>query len=57
MTNGDVTARDVITDWSSEMANPVLPGHTIVILPPIVISNLLPCDLHFYFKVTVNGFT
>lgn len=28
-----------------------LPGHTVIILPPVVISNLLPCDLHYYVKV------
>ncbi|XP_076807510.1 intermembrane lipid transfer protein VPS13D-like [Clavelina lepadiformis] len=29
---------------------PQLPGHTIIILPPVVISNLLPCELHYYVK-------
>ena len=28
-----------------------LPGHTITILPPITISNLLPCPLNFSIKV------
>nr|XP_018668116.1 vacuolar protein sorting-associated protein 13D [Ciona intestinalis] len=29
---------------------PQLPGHTIIILPTITISNLLPCDLYYYVK-------
>lgn len=32
---------------------PHMPGHTIVVLPPVVVSNLLPCDLHYYFKVGI----
>ncbi|XP_078487112.1 intermembrane lipid transfer protein VPS13D isoform X2 [Ciona intestinalis] len=27
-----------------------LPGHTIIILPTITVSNLLPCDLYYYVK-------
>ncbi|XP_053392152.1 intermembrane lipid transfer protein VPS13D-like, partial [Mercenaria mercenaria] len=30
-----------------------LPGHTVVIMPPVTVVNLLPIDLHYYFKGTV----
>ncbi|XP_076824042.1 intermembrane lipid transfer protein VPS13D-like isoform X2 [Clavelina lepadiformis] len=33
-----------------EHSIPQLPGHTIIILPPVVISNLLPCELDYYMK-------
>jgi len=29
---------------------PVLPGHLITLLPPVIIHNLLPIDLHYYLK-------
>lgn len=28
------------------------PGHTIYLLPTMVLANLLPCDLNFYIKGT-----
>lgn len=28
------------------------PGHTIYLLPTLVLSNLLPCDLNYYIKGT-----
>ncbi|XP_077970761.1 intermembrane lipid transfer protein VPS13D-like isoform X2 [Styela clava] len=34
---------------------PHMPGHTIIILPPVVVSNLLPCDMHYFFKDTQVG--
>ncbi|KAL4233287.1 Vacuolar protein sorting-associated protein 13D [Mactra antiquata] len=33
-----------------------LPGHTVILLPPVTIVNLLPAELSFYFKGTgING--
>ncbi|XP_023192292.1 vacuolar protein sorting-associated protein 13D isoform X1 [Xiphophorus maculatus] len=33
------------------------PGHTIYLLPTVVLTNLLPCDLNFYIKGTnIKGF-
>lgn len=32
------------------------PGHTIYLLPTVVICNLLPCELDFYVKgMPING--
>lgn len=32
------------------------PGHTIYLLPTVVICNLLPCELEFYVKgMAING--
>lgn len=32
------------------------PGHTIYLLPTVVICNLLPCELEFYVKgLPING--
>jgi len=28
------------------------PGHTVYLLPTVVLANLLPCDLHYYIKGT-----
>lgn len=28
------------------------PGHTVYLLPTMVVANLLPCDIHFYIKGT-----
>lgn len=28
------------------------PGHTIYMLPTMVLANLLPCDLNYYIKAT-----
>lgn len=28
------------------------PGHTIYLLPTLVLANLLPCDLNYYIKGT-----
>nr|CAB3267626.1 vacuolar protein sorting-associated protein 13D [Phallusia mammillata] len=39
------------SEWSTNLL-PHLPGHTVIILPPVVISNLLPCDLSYYVKNT-----
>lgn len=44
--------------FEQEVHVPVqMPGHTLLILPPIIISNLLPFDLQYYFKVfwTIYG--
>lgn len=33
-----------------------LPGHTIYLLPTVMLANLLPCDLHYYIKgTTIKG--
>lgn len=29
------------------------PGHTIYLLPTLVLTNLLPCDLNYYIKGTL----
>lgn len=33
-----------------------LPGHTIYLLPTVMLANLLPCDLNYYIKgTTIKG--
>ncbi|XP_041352246.1 vacuolar protein sorting-associated protein 13D-like isoform X2 [Gigantopelta aegis] len=34
------------------ISHPPLPGHTITLLPPLTISNLLPVEIHYYFQHT-----
>ena len=43
------------SDW--EGCIPPLPGPNIIIFPPVVISNLLPGDLHCFVKVGVIAIT
>jgi hypothetical protein len=31
---------------------PILPAHTITILPPVIIHNLLPIDMRYYLTGT-----
>ena len=35
------------------ISHPPLPGHTITLLPPLTISNLLPVEIHYYFLNTM----
>ena len=56
----DVTTDDWFFAGDQDSDDDVIPrlaGHKIIIMPPVVISNLLPCDLHYYVKVSgqVNG--
>jgi len=51
----DVTTDDWFFAGDQDSDDDVIPrlaGHKIIIMPPVVISNLLPCDLHYYVKNT-----
>ena len=42
------------SDWEGCIS--LLLGPNIIILPPVVISNLLPCDIHCFVKVIAITF-
>ena len=37
---------------SSSEVNAVQPGHHLVLLPPVILVNLLPCEMNYYLKQT-----
>ena len=39
----------------SETGLPPMPGHTVIILPPVSVVNLLPVELQYYFLGTDIG--
>ncbi|XP_048240313.1 vacuolar protein sorting-associated protein 13D-like isoform X2 [Haliotis rufescens] len=43
---------EVITLENGSTSTPSLPGHTITLVPPLTITNLLPLEMHYYLKKT-----